>query len=246
MSQSTSRSVVRPDAQLLDRIAFTLDVVDIAHRVHLPGTAEENPEDWRDLTALVERFQTLGRPKAIVRMAALSRHDEEGVEIDGRYYFASATLARQLSGQHRLWLYCATCGQEIAALAKGLDVFQQLWFEELKMSLLLAASRAALAYIRRAYGVPQLASMAPGSGDACVWPIDDLEPLFAALGDAAKSALGVELTESMLMLPNKTVAGVYFAADESFVSCELCHRDGCPKRRQPFNQALWTQNFPEA
>ena len=231
-------------AHVLDRLPFTIDVASIARRVHLPGTPEDNPADWRDLAALVARFQTTGRPKALLRLAAVTSHDANGVGIDGRHYFASSTLAQRLVDQHRVWLFCATCGQEVAPLAEGLDVFQQLWFEELKMALLTVASKAVSDTIKRAYAVKRLASMAPGSGDAQLWPIQELQALFGALAGQAQSALGVELTDSMLMLPNKTVAGVYFASDAAFATCELCHRDGCPNRRQPFNQDLWAKTFP--
>ena len=229
---------------ILDRISFTIDIASIARRVHLPGTPEDNPEDWRDLAALVARFQAVGRPKALLRLAAVTSRDANGVGIDGHTYFASSTLAQRVVDQHRMWLFCATCGQEVAPLAEGLDVFQQLWFEELKMVLLAAASHAVQDTIKRAYAVKRLASMAPGSGDAQLWPIQELQVLFGALAGQAQSALGVELTDSMLMLPNKTVAGVYFSSDAAFATCELWHRDGCPSRRQPFNQELWQKTFP--
>lgn len=231
-------------AHVLDPIPFQIDVADLARRVHLPGTPEDNPEDWRDLAALVARFQTVGRPKAIIRLAAVTSHDANGISIDGRHYFASSTLAQRLAEQHRLWLYCATCGQEVVPLAEGLDVFQQLWFEELKMALLRAAGKAVQDTIKRAYAVKSLVAMAPGSGDARVWPIEDLRTLFDAFSGQVQSALGVELTDSMLMLPNKTGAGVYFASDVAFASCELCHRNNCPHRRRSFNQELWEKTFP--
>ena len=231
-------------AHVLDHIPFVIDIADIARRVHLPGTPEDNPEDWRDLATLVTRFQVVGRPKAIIRLAAVTSHDTKGVGIDDRYYFSSSTLAQRLAGQHRLWLYCATCGQEVAPLVEGLDVFQQLWFEELKMILLKTAGKAVQDTIKRTYAVKDLVGMAPGSGDACVWPIEDLRTLFDAFSGQVQSALGVELTDSMLMLPNKTGAGVYFASDVAFASCELCHRNGCPHRRRLFNQNLWEKTFP--
>lgn len=231
-------------ALVLDRIPFALNRDEIARRVHLPGTPEDNREDWDDLAGLIARFTAVGRPKALLRLAAVTEVRADGVLIDDRHFFASSTLAQRLTDQHRLWLFCATCGQEVGELAQGLDVFQQLWFEEIKMSLLMAANKTVLETLKRAYAVKRVASMAPGSGDAQVWPIQELQVLFAALAGQAQSALGVELTESMLMLPNKTVAGVYFASDSAFATCELCHRDKCPNRRQPFNSTLWEQTFP--
>ncbi|MFW5768460.1 MAG: vitamin B12 dependent methionine synthase, partial [Spirochaetota bacterium] len=51
--------------------------------------------------------------------------------------------------------------------------------------------------------------------------------------------IGVTLTDSFLMMPNKTVSGIRFPNEVGFESCELCHREDCPGRRADFNQELW-------
>jgi hypothetical protein len=80
--------------------------------------------------------------------------------------------------------------------------------------------------------------MHPGSGDASVWPIEQQGPLFSLLGDVT-GAIGVELTDSFLMVPNKSVSGVRFATEIDFRSCQLCHREGCPSRSAAFDPELW-------
>jgi hypothetical protein len=49
----------------------------------------------------------------------------------------------------------------------------------------------------------------------------------------------VELTDSFLMIPNKTVSGIYFPTERDFRTCQVCHREKCPNRRAPFDQTLW-------
>jgi hypothetical protein len=80
--------------------------------------------------------------------------------------------------------------------------------------------------------------MSPGSGDANVWPITQQRELFSLFSNV-EALVGVRLTDSFLMLPNKTVSGIRFQTETDFESCELCHRESCVGRRAPFNRELW-------
>ena len=62
--------------------------------------------------------------------------------------------------------------------------------------------------------------------------------LFSLLGDAPAD-IGVTLTDSYLMVPNKTISGIRFPTSVDFRSCQVCHREDCPSRSAPFDQALW-------
>jgi hypothetical protein len=77
--------------------------------------------------------------------------------------------------------------------------------------------------------------MAPGS--LADWPIEEQAPLFKLLGDVDAS-IGVKLTDSMLMLPAKSISGVYFPADVSFFSCQLCPRERCESRKAKYDPKL--------
>jgi len=98
---------------------------------------------------------------------------------------------------------------------------------------LLAARDHLLRHLRAAHGAEALSSMNPGSGDARLWPIGQQRPLFGLLGDV-EGAIGVRLTPSLLMQPNKSVSGILFPAAEHFESCQHCAREDCPRRRAPF------------
>ncbi len=68
--------------------------------------------------------------------------------------------------------------------------------------------------------------------------------LFALLGDV-RSAIGVELTDSLLMVPRKSVSGILFVAEETFASCQLCPRQDCPNRRAPYDAGLFERKYAE-
>lgn len=77
--------------------------------------------------------------------------------------------------------------------------------------------------------------MAPGSLET--WPISEQVPLFTLLGKGAVEA-GVEVSESFLLYPIKSVSGFYFSAAQHFENCAMCPRIDCPNRRAPFDEAL--------
>jgi hypothetical protein len=71
-----------------------------------------------------------------------------------------------------------------------------------------------------------------------IWPIEQQEKLFSLLGNV-KEAVGVTLTESYLMVPNKTTSGVIFPTERAIQTCQVCRRENCPSRRASFNPYAW-------
>ncbi len=224
---------------VLDAIPFNLDAAKLAAGIHLPGEDAELRQAWETLVRNVTR---IARPKAIYRDCTVDAVTGDTVVVEG-VPLESRVLAGQIGERRRLFAYCATCGTETAVLEDALEVLERFWLEELRLSLL----RQAIAYlhreIRRRYRIPRLAGMAPGSGDADVWPLTEQPKLFTRLLEGrATENIGVVLTESLLMLPYKSSSGVLFAAEHDFATCQLCHRENCPNRRAPFDVALWRQN----
>lgn len=82
--------------------------------------------------------------------------------------------------------------------------------------------------------------MSPGSLED--WPVSQQSALFSLLGDT-QHAIGVQLTESCLMVPTKSVSGIRFPMEDSFESCQLCPREDCPGRRAPYDEALYARRF---
>jgi len=80
--------------------------------------------------------------------------------------------------------------------------------------------------------------MAPGS--LVDWPIEEQAPLFKLLGDVENS-IGVKLTDSLLMLPAKSISGIYFPTEVSFFSCQLCPRQRCESRKAKYDPGLAEQ-----
>jgi hypothetical protein len=82
-----------------------------------------------------------------------------------------------------------------------------------------------------------MSRMAPGSGAANVWPLTQQKALFSIFGDV-EDMIGVKLTDRYLMVPIKSVSGIFFLHENPFVSCMLCPRENCVGRRAPYDREL--------
>jgi len=216
---------------VLRDIPFHLDESDLRQRAHLEGLPAGA------VRALLERALPLARPKALYRVSYIGRRTESSVEIDGTV-FTSLVLAANLREVERVFPYVATCGTELEPLEAGCeDLLARFCLDAIKELALLAARDRLLDHLRTAYGAVELSSMNPGSGNARLWPLGQQRPLFDLLGDV-EGAIGVRLTPSFLMLPNKTVSGILFPSEVHFESCQLCTREGCPRRRAPYSGTL--------
>jgi hypothetical protein len=220
--------------EALTEIPPALDVTALLARVHVaPGS-----EDAATVTALIEQARAVARPKALYAEAFVEGRGGDTVRIDG-ITFTSRMLRRKLDTIGRVFPYVATCGHEMDGVALPADdVLVPYWWDTIKSELLSAARTHLLAHLTARFRLGQTARMSPGSGDAEVWPIEEQRLLFALLGGVTP-AIGVALTESCLMIPNKTVSGLLFSTAEDFQTCQVCHREVCPNRRAPFDAAVW-------
>ncbi len=219
--------------ELLD-IPFSLDAERLMRELHIrPGTRPA--EAFAGLLAEVAR---VGRPKAVYDVAYVGERTHETVTLGG-VTFTSRALRRNLDSVERVFPYVVTCGTEAesVALPEG-DLTQALWLWTLDQALLDAAREHFREHLRTRHRLAHSATMNPGSGDADVWPIEQQRELFALLGDV-EGAVGVRLTESMLMVPAMSVSGIVFPTEADFATCQVCHREDCTRRVAPFDEAVW-------
>ncbi len=199
-----------------------------------------NPADARALERLCAEAASVARPKAAYRPALITQRDDTQVVIDG-VALESRVLSTNLRDVHRVFLFLATCGTELDAWAHSLeDMVHQFWAEEIKAQALQAALRALNARIEADYHPGKTATMNPGS--LADWPLPQQRPLFQLMGDAAER-LGISLSDSYLMTPNKSVSGIRFATESGFESCQLCPMPDCPGRRAPYDADLYTRAY---
>ena len=223
-------------AYILDDIPFVPDVAALARRVRVKETSSH----YTELVQLLDSAATLARPKALYKLAYIDVKTEDTVVVDG-VTLTSRVLRVNLDAAHRLFAYLVTCGTELQAWSDGLDdMLLTYWADAIKEQALATGIQALASHLSACYHLGRTATMAPGS--LADWPIREQRPLFRILGDP-EAAIGVVLTESFLMIPNKTVSGVRFPTEARFESCQLCPRDGCPGRRAAYEPDLYANRY---
>jgi hypothetical protein len=220
--------------QALTHIPLELDLPTLLRRVHL----DPDTEDAEAFAGLVGRAREVARPKALFAEAFIADRGEDTIQIDG-ITFTSRLLRQNLDQVDRVFPFVATCGRELdtVELPPG-DVLAAYWWDTIKAAVLGAARAHLHAHLAQRFRLGKTATMSPGSGDVDTWPIEQQQELFALLG-GVRPHIGVELTDSCLMIPNKTVSGMLFPTEKDFRTCQVCHREICPNRSAPFDEALW-------
>lgn len=214
-------------------IPWSFDLDAFLNAAGVTGDAELESEARR----LAEAAAPLLRPKAVygsARVERLGGPDRWEVVLDG-VTFESEILRCNLEGVDRVYPYVATCGAELEDFdLSAYDYLAFYWLDEIKHTAVTQASAWLRRRVLEESAVPRLASMNPGSGDADVWPIAQQRQLFDLLAGATDE-IGVRLTDSSLMVPNKTVSGVFFASETNYTNCKVCTRENCPNRRAKFD-----------
>jgi len=243
MTQTESTETVET-AYVMDEIAFHPSFDALTKRLRIKEGSRHIPE----FTEIFEAARTIARPKAMYKLAFIDEKTDDSVTIDARgshggVVLSSRVLRVNLEAAHRLFAYVATCGSELHEWGDSLDdMLHQYWVDAIKEMALVAAIQALIQHLSSCYALGRTATMAPGS--LADWPIREQRPLFKILGDP-QAAIGVTLTDSFLMIPNKTVSGVRFPTEERFESCQLCPRDSCPGRRAAYEPDLFERKYRE-
>lgn len=193
-----------------------------------------------ELMELVTEAESIGKPKGFYRPAYIDAKGEDYVEIEGQR-FQSRVMRINLEPAHRVFLYTATCGIELEQWSNTkTDPLHQFWADAIKVESLTIAFDTMNKHIVQSYHPGKSAVMSPGS--LSDWPITEQRKLFALLGDTQQS-VGVQLTESMLMVPTKSISGIRFPTEVDFQSCALCPREVCSGRRAPYDPELYTRKY---
>jgi hypothetical protein len=162
----------------------------------------------------------------------VDERDDSGATIDA-VRFRSRLLGGNLKEVLRVFPYCATCGRELEEWAAGLrGMKSRFWADSIMMAALGCAVTALVADVERRFRPGKISFITPGSLED--WPLSEQRALFELVDGGA---IGIALTESLLMRPLKSVSGIMFPSEKDFHSCQYCGREKCPGRRAPYDPA---------
>ena len=211
--------------------------IDIAEAVRYMGYRGIEPDDRqmqqiKDCAALVKKTIV---PAWVARVFPIEFADE-GVRLAGTSLVMSGSDIREhLSGCHSCVLFCATAGSkadELIRMKEKEDITAGYFTDCLCSAAAEGICNAVERELSRRLSDKFLTwRFSPGYGDL---PLD-IQPDIIAVLDAGKRA-GVSVTQSLLMIPRKSVTAVIGISDEPIEQkrrgCERCAiKDKCNFRK---------------
>lgn len=216
---------------ILKNIPITLDPQRVIKELHL----DRKPGSKVDVNELISTAESLIEPRVIFKVAYITEKNEDSVNIDGAD-FTSNVLRINLEEVERVFPYIITIGKTLEDTARSYgDLLRQYYLENIGDMVLSLCKKYLEKHIKRNYGLAKISSMSPGSLKN--WPVTEQKPLFSLFSDI-KDLMGVNLTEHMLMIPRKSISGIIFPTEKTFISCQLCSRERCPSRIAPFDEKV--------
>ena len=216
--------------EVLDDIPVELDPETVLKRLHLSsGKYVEEVQD------LIKFAHSVIRPKVIYEVSYVNNRSDDTVEIDG-VRFTSRVLRINLDKIERVFPYIMTIGKELEDKATSFsDLVRRYCLETIGNIALDSIGTYFEGFLKRRYRLEKISEMNPGSLED--WPITQQKQLFSMFGNV-KDLIGVKLTDSLLMIPRKSVSGIYFPTEVTFYSCQLCPRKNCEERQAPYDKNL--------
>jgi len=217
-------------AEILNPIPVQIDLPSLTKRAHVPEGEEE-----KRLIALIEASRSVVAAKAIYKVSYIESRAEDSVILDG-VRFRSKVLRKHFDEVERVFPYVVTIGTGVEDLEKNSgDALEKYYLDLIGNAAVVNAREHLKKRLSTRYALQGLSYMGPGQLKD--WPLEEQRPLFALLGDV-ESAVGVTLSDSLLMIPRKSLSGIYFPTEVPFMACQLCPKESCPSRKARYDEKV--------
>ena len=211
---------------VLGNIPFELTLDEFRDQLNLGNNIEKAKKCLDNALPLID-------PKAMYRVAYIDDRADNVVTMEG-IQFTGALLSKKLEDVERVFPFIVTIGSHLeTAIRKSKDILDQFYLDTIGNMALIRVRKYLKQYLLSTFGLEKMSSMSPGA--LAGWPLEEQGPLFSIL-DNVETAVGVSLTEHFLMIPGKSVSGIFFPTEIPFYSCQLCPRKRCPSRKAAFDR----------
>lgn len=215
---------------ILEDIPIDIPFGEVRRQLHM-----KKDERWDAVKTLVQSSLAFMKPKAMYRVCFIDEKISPSIIIQG-IRFTSKILVKNLMELERVFPYVVTIGKEFAEYLDAEDDMLKNFYLDVVANVALTTARRYLEkHLQKRYGLSGMSFMSPGS--LADWPVDQQRPLFALFGEG-ETPIGVTLNDSCLMLPAKSVSGIYFPTEVHFSNCQLCDRENCPGRKAAYDSKV--------
>jgi len=215
--------------EILNPIAVQVDLGAIKKSAHVPEGEEQR------LQSLISAAHSVMTAKAVYKVSYIDAKAEDSVIIGG-VLFKSKVLRKHLDKVERVFPYVVTIGKGVEDLEKTSgDALEKYYLDLIGNAAVVKARDHLKSRLSNRYGLRGLSYLGPGQLKD--WPLEEQKPLFSLLGDVER-AVGVTLSDSLLMIPRKSLSGIYFPTEIPFMACQLCPKESCPSRKARYDERL--------
>lgn len=192
----------------------------------------------RKVHSWTKRLAQVVEPKMVFSVARLSETGTSGIRLENGTFFRSARIARALKDCEAVVCFVGTIGAEVdeeinrlTSKNKLSDAFVVDAAGSAGAEQMVEAFHKGMEKVFRSQGKGVTLRFSPGY---CDWAVKEQAKLFSLLDT---DLIGVELSESSLMNPRKSVSGVFgLTSTPSSVStrynpCAHCGKKDCVARR---------------
>ena len=184
---------------------------------------------------LIDKAKTLIEPKAAFKVCYIEKKLQNAVMVDG-LRLESKVLRKNLNEAQRIFPYVVSIGAALEQATRKMNDLLEAYYLDVIGNIALTAVRKQLHdYLCSKFALKKISFMSPGSLQD--WPVEAQSQLFQLLPEV-EASIGVRLNKSFLMVPTKSVSGIYFQTEVSFFNCQLCRRGRCPGRKARYNEDL--------
>ena len=184
---------------------------------------------------LIDKANTLIEPRAAFKPCFIDEKLQDAVIVDG-LRLESKVLRKNIDAVERIFPYVVSIGAALEqALGKMSDLLETYYLDAIGNIALTAVRKQLHDHLCSKFALKKISFMSPGSLQD--WPVEAQRQLFQLLPEV-EASIGVRLNKSFLMIPTKSVSGIYFQTEVSFFSCQLCQRGKCPGRKARYNEDL--------
>jgi len=215
--------------EILDPLPVRVDLGSLKKSAHVPQGEEER------LLSLIAAAHSVMAAKALYKVSYIDSKGEDRVTIDG-VLFRSRVLRKHFDKVERVFPYVVTIGAGLDRIEKASgDPLEKYYLDLIGNAAVVSAREQIRERLRSRYALQEVSYLGPGQLKD--WPLEEQRPLFSLLGDV-ESAVGVTLSDSLLMIPRKSLSGIYFPTEIPFMACQLCPREDCASRKARYDEKL--------
>ena len=216
--------------ETLEYIPVSLRLEEIKRELHI-----KDGGNLGYVQALVDEALPLIRARAVYKGCYIESKSENAIIVDG-IRLTSRVLRKYTDDVGMVFPYAVTIGSKLEEKARACnDILGQYYLDTVGNIALITARKYLENQLRTRYSLGCISYMSPGSLQD--WNLEEQRPLFTILGDV-EACIGVHLTKSLLMIPKKSLSGIFFPTEIPFYSCLLCPRKSCSSRKAKYNERL--------